>query len=672
MRHLIRLIVASLTISTLAAQQPQQPVFRSRVDVVTVDVAVVDKDGKAVTVLSPADFTVTTGGQVRRIVSADYITLTSSAAASSASRSEGRAALPRATSNSAPTTGRSFLFVVDTEHIAAGGGRVAIDSISAYVDRLAPEDRVGLVAVPFGTPRVDLTTNRPLVKAAASRIIGTSTRNRGAQMTVGEAAAIEMWDQHALDNYLERNQNFGCESGIQFMDPESSARVDRTATSCIMAMHPVAGAVMERERRQSRELLDTLTALAVAMESIDGPKSIILVSEGLISDIQLTGELRRFATAAERARVSLYALNLTTPISDVGTRFNMTGARVLDAQHQLDGMSTLVVAARGELFTVSGTATAHLTRIDAENAGYYLIAFERDPREKDGDRRRVQVTANWPGAVVRARNDFTINPKPIDLRPASSLDPKTAIAEVLAWPLPTTEMGVDLATFAAPDVSKPDGVTTIIAGSMASAGQAIAALGYSVTDQSGSVVLSAFEPEAVPTLTPASAGDKGIARPVPTQRTAGDRQLYLAAAALPAGEYHVKLAAIATDGRRGSVEHTFTVASSRTGALRMSDVFIGQMAASGFVPTPSQMPGTNALPVSLELYADTAEALKGATVTLELLGASAEPIATVPLTLRDAGDAQASARAGHARGRHPAAGRVLRGRRTFARQAARR
>ena len=638
MRVVLHLFVGVLTLTALSAQQAQQPVFRSRVDLVAVDVAVVDKDGKAVTVLAPGDFTVTTNGQQRKIVSADFVSLATTATATKpAPRSE----VPRPTSNSAPTAGRSFLFVVDVEHIAAGGGRTAIESISRYLDKLAPEDRVGLVVLPFGAPRVDLTTNRSLVKAAATRIIGTSTRNRGASMTVGEAAAIEQFDRLALAGYLERTRNYGCDSGIEFMDPESSARVDKTAKSCIMAMQPVAVAVMERERRESVMLLDSLTALAVGMESIDGPKSIVFLSEGLISDVNLTSDVRRFAMAAERARVSLYALNLTTPISDVAGEYNMTQARVLDAQYQLDGLSTLVVAARGELFTVSGDAARHLARIDAENAGYYLIAFERDPAEKDGERRRVRVSVNWPGAVVRARNDFTINPRPIALRPASSRDPKTAIAEVLAWPLATTEMGVEIATYATPDLGAPEGVKTILAGSLASAGQAIATLGYEITDSTGTVVLSAFEPDASTAPAPAAQPGAALERPsVRTVPTAGDRQLFLAAASLPAGRYQVKLAAMATDGRRGSVEHAFTVASSRSGALRMSDVFIGQIAPSGFVPSPTQLPGSNTLPVSVELYGDTPEALSGATVTLELIGANADPIATVPLTLRESIDAR--------------------------------
>ena len=52
---------------------PQQvPEFRSGVELVTVDVGVVDRQGQPVRGLSPGDFTVTVAGGARRVVSAEF------------------------------------------------------------------------------------------------------------------------------------------------------------------------------------------------------------------------------------------------------------------------------------------------------------------------------------------------------------------------------------------------------------------------------------------------------------------------------------------------------------------------------------------------------------------------------------------------------------------------
>src|SRR5512132_695663 len=63
-------------VPVVAAQQPrveQAPSFRSGVEVVSLDVGVVDKQGVPVRGLTPADFVVTVAGQPRRIVTADFI-----------------------------------------------------------------------------------------------------------------------------------------------------------------------------------------------------------------------------------------------------------------------------------------------------------------------------------------------------------------------------------------------------------------------------------------------------------------------------------------------------------------------------------------------------------------------------------------------------------------------
>src|SRR5688572_1690171 len=64
----------------LPAQQPaepqagaQPPTFRSGVELVSVDVSVIDRQGQPLRGLGPGDFTVTVAGQPRRIVSAEYV-----------------------------------------------------------------------------------------------------------------------------------------------------------------------------------------------------------------------------------------------------------------------------------------------------------------------------------------------------------------------------------------------------------------------------------------------------------------------------------------------------------------------------------------------------------------------------------------------------------------------
>lgn len=597
MRTVAAAVLAAVALGAPRSQQTP-PVFRGGVDLVTVDVAVVDKTGQPVAGLSPADFSIVADKRPRRVVSADYI---SAKGRPTAATTDARP-VPAPSSNAQPPAGRTFLFVVDIEQIGQGEGRGALKTIADHLDRLSPDDRVGLVSLPYGTPRVDLTTNHRLVNEAAGRIAGASTRNQGAEMTVGEAAAIERLDQQALDDYFDRIRKDRC-------------------TSCILDWQIVASRVMDAERRHSRNLFDTLRALAAAMAPIDGPKALVLVSQGVVNDTQTLDDMQRFAATAEKARVTLYGLNLQGSLADVVSRYNMTHAHRLDHQALLDGMATLAIAGRGDVFLVSGTPAAALARIDAEMAGYYLLSFERDPADRDGQRAGIDVRVSSPDAVVRWRTEFTPEKPAVAIAPSVPTDLKAAIGEMLRWPVPVMSLGVDLDTYTVPSLPGAE-ARTILAASLASAGQPIVAAGYEVTNESGKVV----------------ADDLALGR-VATERLRGDRQLYAAAVAIPPGRYSVKLAAIDATGRRGSVEHAFDVRTARAGALRLGDVFIGELSAAGFVPSPSLVAGATALPVRVDLCGDTAGAFDRATLTLELAARSgAAPFATTTLSVTETSD----------------------------------
>ena len=70
------LAIALLTVLVAgqAAQQPQQPVFKSGIDLIALDVTVVDKDGKPITGLKSGDFTVKINGKNGSVRQVDYET----------------------------------------------------------------------------------------------------------------------------------------------------------------------------------------------------------------------------------------------------------------------------------------------------------------------------------------------------------------------------------------------------------------------------------------------------------------------------------------------------------------------------------------------------------------------------------------------------------------------
>src|SRR6478752_725052 len=110
-------------------QQPQQPppppspaeqlpAFRSGVELVTIDVGVVDRQGVPVRGLAPTDFTVTVGSEMRKVVTAEFVEL---GGAQSDPRTLREASV--ISSNEGGGVGRLVVFVVDQNTLEAGSFR---------------------------------------------------------------------------------------------------------------------------------------------------------------------------------------------------------------------------------------------------------------------------------------------------------------------------------------------------------------------------------------------------------------------------------------------------------------------------------------------------------------------------------------------------------------------
>ena len=192
-----------------------------------------------------------------------------------------------------------------------------------------PRDRVGFISLPYGTPRVDLTTSRAAVRQALARVAGLSNRDRDLQMSVGEATYIARGDRQVLADYLKGES--------------------RDVAEEVRDHQRIAERVLDQHRHSTRTLFDSLRALAEAMAPIDGPKAIILISRGA-QDRRWNARLsENFSDAAERARVTVSSLHLEIPLSEAAYPGISASRRILDNDIGFDGMSDVSIAARGDI-----------------------------------------------------------------------------------------------------------------------------------------------------------------------------------------------------------------------------------------------------------------------------------------------------------------------------------
>jgi VWFA-related protein len=141
-------LVAQGAQSAQDAVTPQQPVFRSGVDAVTVDVTVIDKDGKPVRDLTMADFEIREAGKLQTVTAFKLI--------------ETNDGLddPRATRDilsfedhrieAARADNRLFVVFLDDYHVRRENGMRVREQLSAFLAQLSPHDLVA-IATPFSS-----------------------------------------------------------------------------------------------------------------------------------------------------------------------------------------------------------------------------------------------------------------------------------------------------------------------------------------------------------------------------------------------------------------------------------------------------------------------------------------------------------------------------------------
>ena len=510
---------------------------------------VVDDHGVPIKTLKPEDFSVRIDGNVRKVITAEWVPL-----------AKPPSDMPPPTmpdgfsTNENSTTGRLIVIAVDEPNIRFGGAVAIARAANAFVDRLSPSDRIAVAGFGTGAPATVFTADRQRVKLAISRMVGQKEFGQlgdlGFNISATEAMAIDRGDTFTLQQVIGR---------------ECVPIGGRADPLCPDAIIGQAHAMAIDATRESDATINGLRDLFRGLRPIEGPKTLVLISEGFaMNDIARVTELGGLAAAA---RTSVYALRLDTQAFDA-TQARVPrdafGDRVLMAQ----GLETLAAATRGTLFTVTGTGGSIFQQLESELSGYYLLGVEWDARDGDGKPHPIRVDVPRKGAVVRSRRQLLNTPS--DERVARS--PHQAVAAALASPLLVSALPLRVASFAlqGPEQGR---VQLLIHADVGAdyATSKVTSIAYVIADASGHVVENrAFDARLLPVV-------PGV--PSPLQYTAG--------ASLPPGDYTLKLAVVEGD-RVGSIEHPVHAAlADATAEMKLSELMVGGPVDTGELLQPT-------------------------------------------------------------------------------------
>ena len=557
----LRLLGGALALAFCAASVPhaQQARFKSGVDLVTVDVAVLNNNGQPITGLTVDDFELSVDGSKRRIAWAEFVPHRNAAPASITT--------DHFSSNEGLNAGRVVLVAVDQAHIRRVEGQAALRAAAAFVDSLDREDRVGVTSLrQLGS--VDFTREHATARRQLEGLTGSATSPQVFyNLGLSESLAISEGARLTLDQVVRRE----CGAPIgRIKDLRRLAENESTVDSCPAQVELEARTIAQQVRNDARQSLGALQNWIARLGTIEGPKTIVLVSEGLVAEPQLF-DLSALGAAAHAAHVTIHVLQLETPVLDASDSVISPTANA-DINIRGDGLTRLAGSGRGGMFKLVGADPKPFRRILSEISGYYLLAFEPTDADRTSGTRRLEVKVR-NAAIVRARPNFAIPAAP---------KPETTEAELvrlLRDPRTVTEIPIRVGTYTYRQPAG-EGFKTIVA---AETGRdQDVTFGYVIVNRSGVIA--------------ASGGDLAA------------KGRYVVTTTLPAGGYMLKAAVIDSAGRRGSVERHFEVSLGKSGKATYGDLMLaepgpGSSTELAMHPVVAMVRGSELI-AYLEIYAD--------------------------------------------------------------------
>jgi len=583
----MRITIIGLLLAAAAAgqTQPQTPVFRSGVELITVQASVLDGNGKPVVDLTPADFTVTLDGKPRHVRDVRFF-----------GDGDTEVVTRVATTVPGPVTngtedGRILVFVIDRDSIAPGNEKVVLDAASRVLDGLRPADAAGVLALPGD--QVHLTRNRVLVRTALSRATGSRPRiqqSRDYNITWDEALAYDRRDQLTIAKVVERE----CPDVRQ---PEDATGNPLTRNPCPPELENYAREFLLTARFRTQSVLANLSSLARQLAPMRGPKQIVFLSGGFPFGQDMLQEYNRFASEAAGAQIAFYAVHLDGAGADV-TMAKQSQASAFGGRDFANGMGTVATMTGGAFFSAGGSAQGLFDRVRTEMNNFYELAVEMEGNDKSASSLEIEVKVARPGVSIRNRRRAL---PPARLAANVSKDP---LADLIAQPIDVGQVPIALSayTMRGDETSTLRTIVSIETGSLINDGPAEWAF---VVYNEGNLVATG------------------------RQKLEGGAGPWVAAssAKLLPGHYQLRAAVRDHEGRAGVVERALDVGLRGDARIQFSDLLIGVADANGRLQPASMIAQGTAMSSLFEVISADAAILEQVRTTIELVpGGTATPI----------------------------------------------
>ena len=267
----------------------------------------------------------------------------------------------------------------------------------------------------------------------------------------------------------------------------------------------------------------------------------------------------------------------------------------------MQGLEGLATMSMGSLFYVAGTGDPIFERLSSEISAYYLLGVEQRPKDREGDRHRIDVDVRRRGVTIRSRQAFVLSP--------TANAPKSAndsLRDALVSPFAVSGLPLRVTTFAHHDTAS-DKVRLMVSAQVGQPGapKGEFTVGYLLVTDDNRIAGNYLEKR---TLEPAG--------------TSGNEPLdFLGGVVVEPGIYTLRFGVIDAEGRRGSVLREVNAWKMAGETLALGDLIVGPMPEAGKGLRAGVEPHVtgDALAAHMELYSTSAATFDKAEVTLDVV-----------------------------------------------------
>jgi VWFA-related protein len=409
--------VSDLPPASRAQTQPP-PVFRGGTTLVEVDVVVRDGSGRFVADLRPDDFEVLDNGE-RQEVSAFYRVIGPG----------DEVAPPISSATQAPATPapppqqvqRVLVFYFDPHHIQPGAFDRVRNAAIQFLKKDWRQGDVGGVVANGKMANGRLTSNRDELEAAL----------KAAKPEAAASVTRELGQWPRFVDIVEASRLVRREAGY---NPGPTVLDDVTERACRdrpdECRNPAARAAVEsqveakatqlvaNERVASKQVLESISALANGLAKLPGRKTLVLITEGFFVENALS-DVQVVVGRAARASVRIYALdsrglNRGSASSDILSSESPSQPELSapsTGDLGVDAPNSLAVDTGGYAIRNENDFARAFTEIDHDTSSYYIVGF-RPAHAPDGRFHALSVRVKRPGVTARARKGYLASNEP--------------------------------------------------------------------------------------------------------------------------------------------------------------------------------------------------------------------------------------------------------------------